>query len=245
MVRLYLASTCLMHFSNIQPTTSLSRDAKASSFNDKKLRLGTLNWSKTELNTHQDDDIGRWINGSADWYPHFLSTGEVKSSLPDECQVAVGHDVDVRFQSARFNYLFVALRTIRLAEQNVVSNGAVEQPRLLSGISDCWISAVHAGEWRSRWNRKFKSFHAQRRTKKSFISLVPLDTAGFHLRLLQQSTDNWGFSASTFANNNCQQSCCRLEWEERMEEANFNYLSWNANFRCTKTGLGVVWEWRR
>lgn len=41
---------------------------------------------------------------------------------------------------------------------------------------------------------------------KAFISLVPLDAARFYLHFLQQSTDNWGFSASTFPHNNCEKS---------------------------------------
>jgi hypothetical protein len=194
--------------------------------------------SQSEFLPHQNNDVGRRVDSTGNRHSHSLPAAQIQASLSDLSQIAVGHHFEIGFQRTRFNYLLIAPRPIGLAKQNVISNRAVEQPRLLPSVGDCRVSTqaepkkecekAAAGEWRGN----FPDFHMLRRRREifNFISLVPLKAARFNLRFLQQSTDNRGFSASASAHNHRQDAF----------EGRFSINSAPRGFSIDF----YLWEWR-
>lgn len=87
--------------------------------------------------TNQNNNVGGRVNGSSYRDSHLLAARQIESAFAYLRLIAVGHQIKVGFECAHFDDVVVAFWAIGFAEEDVVSDGAIEKPSLLSRISNC------------------------------------------------------------------------------------------------------------
>lgn len=91
--------------------------------------------------TYHYNNIGFRVECPGNGHPLPLPPRQVDAPLSDVCHIFSWQDVNVGLQSCRSYHTRVAMAVIRSAEQNVISQTAIQQPRFLRDISDTATSA--------------------------------------------------------------------------------------------------------
>jgi hypothetical protein len=188
--RLFLASSFLIHFSKIVATTSLSSEENASSW-----RRKLVNFCERQSDFYEPE-WQRWQTSTPPLLWTLASSGHLTSSVPvlrlasNRRWALTRHPPSKRTSRSPFRNVWVGKTRRRECYHGSRRSSATAAGPHKQLLHTCQRVKVADGVEKS----------------KAFISLVPLDCAGFYLHFLQQSTDKRRFSASTFPHDNCQKS---------------------------------------